>query len=198
MIARVRQVDAESGVRGWLLAGDPAIRWQVMRDMLDEPEPGWRAERARVATEGWGARLLAHRDDAGRWTPRLYGKKWISMTYSLILLRELGLPPGDPRAVASCLLFFDEALWRDGGINVTASRRRSETCITGFVLGLVSWFAVEDVRRERLVRYLLDEQMPDGGWNCLRHRARYTARSTPPPRSLKACATTSLPVVPEA
>lgn len=51
----------------WLLASDPSIRWQVMRDLLDAPEPVWRAERAKVETEGWGARLLSHQDDDGQW-----------------------------------------------------------------------------------------------------------------------------------
>ncbi|SDA84933.1 hypothetical protein SAMN03159448_03670 [Sinorhizobium sp. NFACC03] len=51
----------------WLLASDPSIRWQVMRDLLDAPEPVWRAERAKVETEGWGSRLLSHQDDDGQW-----------------------------------------------------------------------------------------------------------------------------------
>lgn len=156
-------------VEAWLLDGDLAIRWQVMRDLQDAPEAQWRAERARVATEGWGARLLAHRDDSGRWTPRLYGRKWISTTYSLLLLRQLGLPPDDPRARESCALFLEEGLWHDGGMNLSATQQRSETCVTGFALGLLSYFGIADPRRERLADYLLREQMPDGGWNCLRH-----------------------------
>lgn len=157
-------------VEAWLLDGDLAIRWQVMRDLQDAPEAQWRAERARVATEGWGARLLAHRDDSGRWTPRLYGRKWISTTYSLLLLRQLGLPPDDPRARESCALFLEEGLWHDGGMNLSATQQRSETCVTGFALGLLSYFGIADPRRERLADYLLREQMPDGGWNCLRHQ----------------------------
>ncbi|HEU5474916.1 MAG TPA: hypothetical protein VFV67_30100 [Actinophytocola sp.] len=152
----------------WLLAGDPAIRWQTLRDLQGAPTAEWRREQRRVATEGWGARLLAHRDSTGRWTPRLHGQKWISTTYTLLLLRQLGLPPDDPRARESCRLFLDEGLWRDGGINVTVTQRRSETCVTGIALGLLSWFGVTDPRRERLVDYLLRAQMPDGGWNCQR------------------------------
>ena len=84
---------------------DPAIRWQTMRDLQDAPESAWRAEQERVAAEGGAPRLLAHRDQGGRWTPRLYGKKWLPTTYSLLLLRELGLPRADPRARASCAPF---------------------------------------------------------------------------------------------
>lgn len=163
----------------WLLAGDPAIRWQVMRDLQQRPASEWRREQARVATEGWGARLLSHRDSSGRWTARLYGKKWISTTYSMMLLRHFGLPADDPRAVASCRLFLEEGMWHDGGITVMVSQPRSETCVTGFVLGLLSWFEVADARRERLVTYLLREQMADGGWNCERYNgARHSSFHT--------------------
>jgi hypothetical protein len=43
----------------WLLDSDPAIRWQVMRDLTDAPDADVAAERAKVATEGWGAQILA-------------------------------------------------------------------------------------------------------------------------------------------
>jgi hypothetical protein len=160
----------ESEPVAWLLGGDPAIRWQTLRDLADAPEPEWRREQRRVGAEGWGARLLSHRDASGRWTPRLYGKKWINTTYSMTLLRQLGLPHDDERARQSSLLFLDEGLWRDGGINLSATQRRSETCITGFVLGLLAWFRIDDPRRGQLVAYLLREQLGDGGWNCQRDR----------------------------
>ena len=157
-------------VTEWLLAGDSAIRWQVMRDLLGEPETVWKQEQTRIATRGWGAELLSHQDDSGRWTAKLYGYKWISTTYSIVLLRRLGLTSGDPRADRACRLFLDDALWPDGGINISVSLERSETCATGMVLALLAWFEVDDPRREELVGYLLAEQMPDGGWNCERFR----------------------------
>ena len=49
----------ERAVIEWLLDSDPSIRWQVIRDLTDAPADEVAAERARVATEGWGARLLA-------------------------------------------------------------------------------------------------------------------------------------------
>jgi hypothetical protein len=141
-----------------------------MRDLLDEQRAVYQAEQDRVATHGWGRRLLAHADDVGRWTPRIYGKKWISTTYSMLLLRQLGLPPGELAALRSGRLLLDEGLFEDGGIRVTFSQRRSETCVTGMVLGIVSWFGMADPRREQLLSYLLAEQLADGGWNCQRHR----------------------------
>ena len=71
----------------WLLGGDPAIRWQVKRDLLDAPAGDVDAERARVATGGWGKRLLDHQDPSGTWAGGLYGPKWTSTTYTLRLLR---------------------------------------------------------------------------------------------------------------
>jgi hypothetical protein len=147
----------------WLLAGDPAIRWQVMRDLAGEPAAVWEAERGRVATEGWGTRLLTHQDEGGRWTPRLYGYKWISTTYSMVLLRRMGLP-ADPRATRACELFLSEGLWHDGGISLSTAQQRSETCVTGMVLGLLSWFDCGG--GDQLVEFLLECQMADGGWNC--------------------------------
>lgn len=158
--------DRERNVVAWLLEGDPAIRWQAMRDLVGEPDAVWGPVQAQVATEGWGAQLLTHQDASGRWTPRLYGYKWISTTYSMVLLWQMGLPAGHPGAVRACGLFLDEGLWGDGGVNLSATQRRSETCQTGMVLGLLSWFGVDDNRRERLVEYLLTHQMSDGGWNC--------------------------------
>src|SRR5512143_3328788 len=114
----------QDAVVAWLLRGDPAIRWQVQRDLLRRPQRAWLAEQRRVALEGWGARLLARQDSTGRWTPRFYGQKWISTTYSMLLLRQMGLPQRDPRARGACGVLLDEGLWRDGGINPTTSRGR--------------------------------------------------------------------------
>jgi hypothetical protein len=58
---------ADDPVAQWLLHGDPAIRWQVLSDLLDAPESEVVTERARVEHEGWGARLLALRAPDGLW-----------------------------------------------------------------------------------------------------------------------------------
>ncbi len=141
----------------WLLDGDPAIRWQAMRDLTRTPESGWRTEEEKVAAEGWGARLLGHQDGEGRWTPRLYGKKWISTTYSMMLLKAFGLPPSDPRAIRSCHLFIEEGL----GI-----RKDRDACIAAMVLALLYWFDVDDRLREPVLEHVLALQLADGGWNC--------------------------------
>jgi hypothetical protein len=160
------ETGADPAVVRWLLAGDPAIRWQTMRDLRRRPRAEWVAEQGRVATEGWGARLLSFQDAAGRWTPRFYGHKWISTTYSMTLLWRMGLPSGDEHAIRSCVLFLEEGQREDGGINPAVSLDRSEECVSGLVLALLSWFGLNDPRRERIVEFLLRRQMADGGWNC--------------------------------
>lgn len=50
----------------WLLDSDPATRWQALRDLVHAPPAAVAPERARIATEGWGARLLALQGDDGQ------------------------------------------------------------------------------------------------------------------------------------
>jgi hypothetical protein len=162
--------DDRNAVVEWLVAGDPAIRWQAMRDLGSSPESVWRKEQSRVATEGWGARLLEHQDPEGRWTPRLYGKKWISTTYTMVLLRRLGLSRADPRAIMTCRLFLEGRL---------VTHPRSDTCVIAMVLAFLYWFGFEDPRRETLLAELMTRQLPDGGWNCdpSRHGSFHTTIS---------------------
>ncbi|MGH9362751.1 MAG: hypothetical protein ACRD2T_12625, partial [Thermoanaerobaculia bacterium] len=158
---------ADAAVRTWLLAGDPAIRWQVLRDLDGAGAEVVERERAKVAREGWGRRLLARQDREGTWAKGLYTPKWKSTTYTLLLLRDLGLAAGDPQARRGCTLLLDEGLQRDGGINYDWGGR-GETCITGMVLSILCHFAHDDDRLDTLAAHLLARQMPDGGWNCQR------------------------------
>ncbi|MCU0485663.1 MAG: hypothetical protein MUC85_06080 [Anaerolineales bacterium] len=154
----------------WLLEGDPAIRWQVQRDLLDAPPEVYLAERQRVAETGWGAALLARQDPENTWGGGIYSPKWISTTYTLLLLRQLGLPPDTPQAQRACALFWQYGLYKDGGINFSPSFKHSETCINGMLVALLSYFGDPDERIHSVAEYLLKEQMPDGGWNCRRVR----------------------------
>jgi hypothetical protein len=147
----------------WLLAGDPAIRWQTLRH-LRHP---FQNERRRVPTEGWGARLLALQDEAGSWGGGIYTPKWTSTTYTLLLLRDMGLPRGHRHALRACRLLLDAGFWRDGGINFyPRTATHSETCITAMVLAIAAWFGLEDERLDTLAGHLRATQMRDGGWNC--------------------------------
>jgi len=152
----------------WLMEGDPAIRWQAQRDLFDKADAVWTTERDRVGDSGWGLSLLEQQGSDGIWSGGLYNPKWTSTTYSLLLLYRLGLAPGHPAALTGCQALLDGGAMSDGGIDFSRTTKHSETCITGMVTAISSWFGVDNDRVEAMVDYLLTEQMPDGGWNCLR------------------------------
>lgn len=161
----------------WLLGGDPAIRWQALQDLVGAAERTVERERSKVARDGWGARLLARQDPEGTWAGGrssdggLYSPKWTSTTYTLLLLRDFGLPSNNAQARKACKLLLDGGLQRDGGINYGIWAKwtgRSETCVTGMVLSILSYFEYEDPRLDTIASHLLEQQMPDGGWNCRR------------------------------
>ncbi len=163
----------------WLLAGDPAIRWQVMCDLTGASERAIKRERRNVATQGWGARLLARQNPEGRWAGGkssdggLYSPKWTSTTYTMLTLRDMGLHPSNRQAQKACKLLLNEGLQRDGGVSYgtwAEWTRQGETCITGMVLSILSYFRYDDPRLDTIAAHLLEEQMPDGGWNCRRPR----------------------------
>ena len=88
----------------------------------------------------------------------------------MLLLRDLGVPGDDPQIRQACKQLLDNGFYRDGGINYAFSIKRSETCVTGMVLSILARFQYPDDRIRLLAEHLLKEQMPDGGWNCQRHR----------------------------
>lgn len=139
----------------WLLEGDPAIRWRALRDLEHAPAAVVAVERARVATEGWGARLLALQDSEGGWGGGDYSPKWISTTYTLLALHWLGLPRGNAAALRGCA-----RLWR------WAERRQPETCIAGIFVLLGSSHGYAGPEVEQTLTWLLEQQLDDGGWNC--------------------------------
>jgi hypothetical protein len=144
------------GIRSWLLEGDPAVRWRVMRDLDHAPDPQVAGERARVATDGWGAQLLAAQDDDGGWGGGVYSPKWTSTTYTLLHLLWLGLLPRHPAALRGC-----EQLWQ-----WQARWRVPETCIASILVRLTCCHGYGSSRLDDVVADLLDQQLADGGWNC--------------------------------
>ena len=96
----------------WLLDSDPAIRWQVMRDSNGASEGEVAAERARVATEGFGARLLALQADDGRWGGAAWNRGWDSTMHVLMLLRDMGLDLASDQARRAVGLVRDRVTWQ--------------------------------------------------------------------------------------
>lgn len=145
----------------WLLDSDPAIRWQVMRDLLDEPADVVAAERARVATEGWGARLLALQGADGQWAGGTLFPLWTGTTYTLVLLREMGLDPASEQARRAVAPVRANSRWEEG--NQLFFEGEVEPCINGKAVAIGAYFG-EDV--QAIVDRLVGEQLQDGGWNC--------------------------------
>lgn len=159
----------------WLLDADPAIRWQVLADLTRASVAEVTEERSRVASEGWGARLLDLQAPDGQWGGGPYSPKWISTTYTLLLLRRLGIDAVDPDTRRAIELVKE---------NVTMGNRSqpffeyaSEACITGMALALGSYF-LDDPSDLPQVEYLLDRQRDDGGWNCQAQSRRSSFNTT--------------------
>ncbi|PWI46857.1 hypothetical protein CEE45_14565 [Candidatus Heimdallarchaeota archaeon B3_Heim] len=151
----------------WLLKGDPSIRWQTMKDLGKSPKREIFKERSKIEQEGWGKMLMDFQDPAGTWGNNYYTPKWTSTTYTLLLLRRLGINPLNERCKLGCNLLLTNGLLNDGGINYSKTKKkRSETCITGLVFGILSYFKLKDERMEMILAYLIKNQMEDGGWNC--------------------------------
>ena len=177
--------DVTSGsLNDWLLDSDPAIRWQVLRDLTDASEPEWQAERAKVETEGWGARLLALRDDDGQWaggafapadfdwsTIREVGQPWTATAFTLSQLREFGLDPATDSAQRTVELIGANSRWNHDGQPYWDGE--VEECINGRTVADGAYFGV-DV--SPIVDRLVGERLDDGGWNC--ERANGSVRSS--------------------
>ena len=145
----------------WLLEGDPAIRWQVMRDLTGAPADEVAAARARIADEGWGAQLLARQTAEGHWNDE-QEHGWMTTTDALTLLRILGADPAGEKVRAAIDRVRERVTWYqlDGRPFFDGE---TEACINGRILAAGAYFGAPV---DRLIDLLLDEQLADGGWNC--------------------------------
>ena len=147
----------------WLLDSDPSIRWQVMRDLTDTPAEIVAAERSRVASDGWGPRLLDQQRPDGNWGDGVATPLWWSNMYTLVFLRDLGLDPASARARKAISLVCENVTWGPEFGDSPFFEGEVEPCINGRVVALGAYFGE---RSDRLVDRLLSEQLMDGGWNC--------------------------------
>ncbi|MCB1246285.1 MAG: hypothetical protein KDB69_03355, partial [Acidimicrobiia bacterium] len=154
-------------VVSWLLDSDPAIRWQVA-ELLGEPA----TDRALVATEGWGAELLALQGEDGHWDGGTYRPGWVDDSkpffdawtathFSLDQLRIFGLDPASSEAQRAVSLVRENVRWGANGHPYFDGE--TEPCINGTALAIGAYFG-EEV--DEIVDILLDGQLSDGGWNC--------------------------------
>jgi hypothetical protein len=155
----------------WLLDSDPAIRWQVMRDLTGEAPNAISIERSRVATEGWGAELLARQSTSGDWPDG----QWDLVTlWSLVVLKDLGLEPASEQA-RTMIDRIDKGLVFKPLNNRPFLHGETEPCINGRILGVGAYFKEPN---DALANQLLDEQLEDGGWNCEAPKSRRSSFHT--------------------
>jgi hypothetical protein len=163
----------------WLLDADPAIRWQVLRDLTDAPPDEVAAERARVAREGWGGQLLALQAPDGLWDGGTYRAGWVDESkpfydvwtathFSLQTLRDFGVDPRSPEARRAVALVRDNVRWEANA--ALYFEGETDPCINGIALAVGAYFGE---RVDGIVDRLLDDRLADGGWNCW---AEYGAR----------------------
>lgn len=160
----------------WLLDpehSDPSIRWQVLRDLLHAPASDWAAERAKVETRGWGARLLEAEDEDGQWAGGAHfpsdfvwggdeaGQPWTSTSHSLTQLREFGFDPSTDRAHRIVELIGANCRWEHDGQPYWEGE--VEPCINGVLVANGTYFGVD---MTPVVERLVSERLDDGGWNC--------------------------------
>lgn len=161
-------------VLDWLLDSDPAIRWQVLRDLAHAPAEAIVAERERIAFEGWGARLLDLQGEDGQWAggacfpsrslyqwDRREGQPWISTLPTLQLLHDFGIDPRSDRVQRAIALVKENCRWEHAGQPFFSGE--VEPCINGRTVALGVYFGQN---MDALVARLLSEQLEDGGWNC--------------------------------
>jgi len=155
-------------VTAWLLDSDPALRWQVQRDLAHEPEPVWQATRERVATEGIGARLLSEQDPDGQWAGGAFFPKgftgdgpqpWTATTWTLNALREWGMPA---RALGhTAELLERNSRWEYDDLPYWGGE--VDCCINSWTVSNGLWLGADIAG---IVDWFVEHRLDDGGWNC--------------------------------
>ncbi|WP_414639176.1 squalene cyclase [Actinophytocola sp.] len=162
---------------GWLRDSDPALRWQVERDLLGEPPTVWEATRARIATEGFGARLLALQDPDGQWAGGAFfpagfdveapevaqegAQPWTATTWTLTTLREWGLDAAVLRERRTAELLAEHSRWEYEGRPYWDGE--VDCCINAWTVANGLWLGADITG---IVDWFVRHQLPDGGWNC--------------------------------
>ena len=158
----------------WMLDTDPSLRWQVQRDLADEPEAVWQATRALVPQVGFGRMLLDRQDPDGQWAGGSFfpagffdltdeqrgpGQPWTATTWALNDLRLWGVDAsamGDTmqKVGANSTWEYNDGPYWEGEVDV---------CINSWTLSSGAWLGA-DV--STMVRWFGEHQMADGCWNC--------------------------------
>jgi hypothetical protein len=146
----------------WLLDSDPAVRWQVMRDLTDASAEAVAAERIRIPREGVGAEILACQGADGSWH-RDGAPVWLPTLFTMQLLRATGVDRAEPAVVSAVARLEAGFRWDEEFGSKPFFEGELEPCINGGTLALGAYFGYPT---ESLARRLIGEQLDDRGWNC--------------------------------
>jgi len=159
----------------WMLDSDPALRWQVERDLVGSAAGVWQATKARVATEGYGARLRALQGADGQWAGGAFfpagfdfdgpeaqpgaGQPWTATTWSLNALREWGVEASALQGTVE--LLAENSRWEYDDLPYWGGE--VDCCINSYTLANGVWLGA-DV--DHLAQWFIGHRLADGGWNC--------------------------------
>ena len=149
----------------WLLEGDVSIQYLTKKYMLNADSDELQILRKRIALEGWGRKFLDSRNENGHWGVDFYLPKWICSHYTLLDLRYLEIEPVDP-IMETLHLILEQSKAPDGSITESRRRESGDLCVNGMFLNYASFFGIPEIELRSIIDYILDNQMPDGGFNC--------------------------------
>ncbi|MEQ9297798.1 MAG: hypothetical protein RIF33_04500, partial [Cyclobacteriaceae bacterium] len=96
-----------------------------------------------------------------------YQPKWISTHYTLVDLRNLNLIPTNGLVTETIAMILDDNKTDDGGIRLGPSTEaHSDVCVNGMFLNYAAYFRTPESQLSSIVDSILNEIMPDGGFNC--------------------------------
>ena len=152
----------------WLMEGDPTIRWQVMKDLLNKSKSDYEKERLKIAKNGWGYKLVQSQTKQQGWNNTTPRNKWTAPHWLITVLRRIGYPPDlENKEIIECLQnFVTHGLKPDGGINLLNTKKNGHVCYTGNILANLIYFNVHDDQITKIIDYIKNTQLIDGGWNC--------------------------------
>jgi hypothetical protein len=157
----------------WLEDSDPVIRFRLHRDLLHSDPFIVNQIRESIATQGWGKAFMDHRNDDKHWGQAYYLPKYTSTHYTLLSLRMIHYPVGDPRIEETIDMILTQNIGNGGGITHSIKYPTSEVCITGMFLNVACYFKAPMEKLQSLIDYLIKTQLSDGGFNC-----RYAHKKT--------------------
>ena len=154
-----------TSIIAWLLEGDVSIQYLTKKYLLNARSDELQLLRKRIAFEGWGRKFLDARNENGHWGVDFYLPKWISTHYTLLDLRYLEIEPVDP-IMETLHLILEQSKAPDGSITESKRNDSGDLCVNGMFLNYASFFGVPENDLKSIVDYILDNQMPDGAFNC--------------------------------